>query len=188
MRRTPRPPVIAIRILLCAPVLGLGLTGCWTPPTADVQPSGEPRLIQAGIPVTARREPAVVQSVDSATRTLVVWTPGEPQSSVTYKVGPTISSLQEIEAGDKVEVTTTAQLSVYVLRDGRLPGATPETVDVGARVLSVDPSYRLLTLQYPNGQTETYKVKRDVKLQEMSAGDAVVVHEGEVIALKRKRR
>jgi hypothetical protein len=43
----------------------------------------------------------------------------------------------------------------------------------------VDPSYRLLTLQYLNGQTEILKASLDAKLMEMQPGDAVVLQSAE---------
>ena len=46
----------------------LALTGCWTAPVASVQPKGEPRLIQDGIAVEARKSSAIVRSVDATAR------------------------------------------------------------------------------------------------------------------------
>ena len=40
------------RTLLLA-VATFALTGCWTAPVATVQPKGDARLIQSGIPVVA---------------------------------------------------------------------------------------------------------------------------------------
>ena len=58
-----------------------------------------------------------------------------------------------------------------------MPGAggAAETIRANAKVLRVDPSYRLLSLQYPDGRAETFKVGLDVKLLEMQPGDDVVV-------------
>jgi len=72
-----------------------------------------------------------------------------------------------------------------VLRDGQLPGAGAAPA-VHARVLAVDPSYRLLKLQYPDGENETIKVPLGTKLEQMEAGDSVVIRPVEVIALRRK--
>jgi hypothetical protein len=165
----------------------LGLAGCWTAPRADVQPRGEPRLIQAGIPVRSVREPAIVDSVDAATRTIVVRTPGAQQTS-TYKVSAGVSNLGQFRFGDKVQATVAQELSIYVLRDGQWlgPGGKPQTITADARVLSVDPSYRLLTLQYPNGRNETFKVGLDTRLREMEAGNSVVIRPVEAVALRKR--
>jgi hypothetical protein len=163
----------------------LALTGCWTAPVADVQPKGEARLIQSAISVESVKAPALVEGVDRNTRTIVVRTPGAPETS-TYKVGREVENFSSIRMGDKVKATVKEELSVYVLRNGEAPGAdgTPEKIAASARVLSIDPSYRLLTLQYPNGENETLKVAVGVKLKEMEAGDAVVIRPIEVVALR----
>ena len=171
-------------------LLGAALTlaGCWTAPVADVQPKGEARLIQNAISVESVKAVAFVEGIDRDSGTIVVRTPGAPETS-TYQVGRGVENFSRFGLGDKVEATVREELSVYVLRDGQAPGAdgVPEKIAADARVLSVDPSYRLLTLQYPNGKNETFKVALDVKLKEMEAGDAVVIRSVEAVALKRKR-
>jgi len=173
-------PVTALLSLL-APAL----TGCWTAPVANVQPKGEARLIQAAIAVRSVKGPALVQSVDAGKRSIVVLYPSA-SATATYRVGPGVSNLDAIRAGDKVRVTLVEELTVYVLKKGQLPGArgAPETIKTDAKVLMVDPSYRLLTLQYGNGDAETFKVGLYVKLMEMEAGDDVVIRPIEAVALK----
>jgi len=169
-------------------VAALMLAGCWMAPTADVQPRGEPRLIQDGIVVRSVKSASIVRAVDYATRTIVLIRAGAAPS--TYRVGPRVSSFGRIRPGARVKVTVAEQLAVYVLRDGRLPGAggTLKSIAANAKVLSVDPSYRLLTLQYPGGERETLKVGLDVALGQMEAGDDVVVQPLEVVALRVRKR
>jgi hypothetical protein len=166
----------------------LALAGCWTAPVADVQPKGEARLIQSAISVESVKAPAIVEAVDRNSGTIVVRTPGAAETS-TYKVGRGVENFSSLSMGDKVKATVREELSVYVLRNGEAPGAdgTPEKIAASARVLSVDPSYRLLKVQYPNGEDETFKVALGVKLKEMEAGDTVVIRPVEAVALKRKR-
>jgi hypothetical protein len=78
---------------------------------------------------------------------------------------------------------------VYVRRDGHLPsaGGSPHTVVSDAQVLSVDPSYRLVTLHFPDGHNETFKVSLRVKLDEMETSDAVTIQPVEAIALRMKK-
>jgi len=105
----------------------LALTGCWTAPTTRVQPAGEPRLIQGGIAVQSVKEPAVVQSVDAGTRTIVLQNWSRPAKS-TYKAGPKVSNFDRIKVGDQVEATVAEELTVYVLKNGQLPvaGGAPQ--------------------------------------------------------------
>jgi len=169
--------------LLCA--AALVFSGCWTPPVANVQPKGEPRLIQGGIAVESVKNAAIVQSVDAGTRTIIVQTPGD-SATATYRVSPKVTNFDRIKVGNKIRVTVAEELTVYVLRDGKLPGVkgVSETIAANAKVLQVDPSYRLLTLQYPNGESETFKVGLGVKLKEMAAGDDVVIRSLEVLSVR----
>jgi len=162
----------------------LVLAGCWTAPVATVQPQGQARLIQDGIAVTSVKDAAVVSSVDSSAGAIVLRVPGRAET-LTYKVGPKVSNLNDVKAGDVVQATVSEDLAVYLLRDGQLPGVDGR-VTVDARVLVVDPSYRLLTLQYPDGQHETFKVLPGTRLEQMEAGDSVVIRPVAVLALRRK--
>jgi len=165
------------------PAAALILAGCWTAPNAKVQPGGEPRLIQSGITVESVKDPATVQALDPGQGTITLILPGG--ATTTYKVGPNVKHFDLVHAGDKVEATVTEELAVYLLANGRLPdGATAETLGVNAKVLQVDPSYRLLTLQYPNGQSEIVKPGLNTRMQQMAPGDSVVVRPGELTAIK----
>ena len=172
-----------LRSVLSAAALALG--GCWTAPNANVQPKGEPRLIQSGIGVQSVKKSAIVQSINAGTRTIVVLPSGEATAS-TYKVGAHVSNFDRIKAGDKVDVTIAEELAVYVLRGDQLPAPSgaPETIVATARVLSIDSSYRLLKVQYSGGRRETFKVGLEVDLREMQAGDSVVIRTGEAVALR----
>ena len=165
------------------PVIVLALAGCWTPPNANVQPKGSPGLIQSGFTVEVVQDPAPVASIDASQRTITLKrTDGLTK---TYAVGPKVKNLDQIKAGDQVKATVEDELAIYILQNGRLPdGTTAETLGVNARILQVDPSYRILTLQYPNGQAEKFKAGLDAKLQEMAPGDDVVAKPKEVIKIR----
>jgi hypothetical protein len=165
-------------------LLSAALAGCWTAPVANVQPKGEPRLIQDSIAVESVKQPAIVQSVDASARSVVVQPLGAA-TTVTYKAGPKVEHFDRIKTGDKVEARVAERLSIYVSRDGKVPGpnGVPEAIASDAKVLMVDVSYRLLTVQYPNGQRETFKVALSVKLRDMEAGDDVVVQSLEAVQL-----
>jgi hypothetical protein len=151
------------------------LAGCWTPPSADVRPPGPPRLIQKGIVVRSVMRRAVVQSVDPDTRTVVMQIPGTPGTQA-YRAGPNVSDLAHLTPGATVTAKVAEELTVYVAPDGGLPGDDGKTLaGTPAKVLSVDSSYRLLTLQLPDGRAPTYKVGLEVELNQIQSGDAVMI-------------
>jgi hypothetical protein len=163
----------------------LALGGCWTAPTAKLRAKGAPRLIQDAVAVESVKNPVIVQSVDAGTRTVVVLNPADLAPTI-YKAGARVFNLDRIRAGDRVRATVAEQLTVLVLQDGRLPAADGRIgpIEANAKVLMVDPSYRLLTLRYPDGTTETFKVGLDVRLRQMEPGDDVVVRAVEAVALQ----
>ncbi len=164
----------------------LSASGCWAPPRADVQPRGEPGLIEAGIRVESVVDPAIVQSVDVPSRTLVLVS-NLRRSGQPYRVDPKVSGLSRLRAGDGVRATVIDDLSVYVLPADNGSGPHSDSLRPDARVLSVDRSYRLLTVQYPDGHDETFKVRREVELRKMQPGDAVLMRPVELIALSRQK-
>ena len=158
------------------------LAGCWQPPRADVRPSGEPRIIDEAIAVESTRT-GIAQAVDPAARTIAVLEPTNKVPQI-YDLAPG-SPIHGIKAGEHVRLTLAERLTVYVAPLGELvPEADGISTTSDARVLSVDRSYRLLTLLRTDGRRETFKVARNVKLSEMQPGDDVAVDSTQVIAVR----
>src|SRR5277367_2508346 len=153
-----------VAILTVLPFFALALAGCWTPPNANVQPVGKPGLIQGGISVEIIQEPVMVTAVDASQRTITL--KHDDGSTKTFTVSETVKNLDQVKVGDTIKATVKAELSVYILDNGRLPNADgtsrPKTINFNAKVLQVDPSYRLLTLQFSNGKTLTIKAALNV--------------------------
>lgn len=159
------------------------LAGCWQPPRADVRPSGEPRVIDQAIEVESTRT-GLVQSIDPMARTIAVIEPTDKLPQI-YAVAPG-RSMPEIKPGERVRLTLAERLTVYVQGIGEV---APEVDGIyqtssDAKVLSVDRSYRLLTLLRADGQRETFKVAQNVKLNEMQPGDDVAVESMQVVAVR----
>ena len=167
------------------PVVALTLTGCRTPPNAHVQPAGKPGLIQSGIPVIIVQEQVTVKSVDADRRMITLR--HADGSTKTFNVDATVKNFDQVKVGDMVNATVKAEMAVYILENGRLPnpdGTTrPKTINFNAKVLTVDPRCRLLTLQFSNGRTLTIKAGLDVLLEKMAPGDEVVIRSHEVTAI-----
>ena len=171
------------------PTLALTPMGCSTPPNSNVQPVGKPGLIQGGIPVQIVQEPVTVEALDAGKRAITLkHTDG---SIKTFNVDPTVQNFDQVKVGDTISAGVKAELSVYILDHGRLPGANgttrPKTINFNARVLAVDPSHRLLTLQFSNGRTLTIKAGLNVQLEKMAPGDDVVMRSHEVTAIAIKK-
>jgi hypothetical protein len=173
--RTMKKAVFALLPALVA----LTLTGCWTPPNANVQPKGEPRLIQSGVSADVYKVRVTVKTIDAGNQTIGIEL--SDGTAINCTLSPQVKTSRPLQIGDQIKVTLAEKLAVYVLKDGRLPGpgGTDEAIPFIARVQTVDPSYRLLKLQYLNGQTLGLKTDLDAKLLEMQPGDAVVLQNAE---------
>jgi hypothetical protein len=164
----------------------LSLSGCWIAPNPHAQPKGPPRLIQDGIHAQSDKQMVIVQSVDAEKRTLTVKDP-DVQETTTYKVAADVSNLGKFKAGDKVWARLAATFSIYALRDQLPDAGSPEPGVTTAKVLQVDPSYRLLKLQHPNGSTQQFKTALGAKLAQMESGDDVVIRGVEAVELSGNR-
>ena len=178
----------------------LALPGCWSAPiarlqsarlqSARLQAKGTRPLSRGAIVLTAEsvKPLAVVQSVDLAARAITLRPPGETRL-ISYKVDLSVSNLERLKAGDRVQSTVTEEIMVYVRRDGDLPSdrRLRQTGVTDAQVLSIDPSYRLMTLHFPDGRDETLKVSQQMKLDRVETGDEVTIRPLEAIALRMKK-
>lgn len=155
------------------------LSGCWTAPSANVRPEGKPRVIAEGIEVDRTVDFAKVEAVDPAARTVTLSVGGALMPS--YKLGRAVRNLDDVRTADHVRATISELLTVYV--EGHTFHVAAPSRSPDARVLVVDPSYRLLTVQYPNGETETFKTALHTRMDDLEAGDAVAIREVEVTEL-----
>jgi len=171
-------------------LLALTFTGCWTPPNANVQPPGKPGLVQGDIPVDVIQYPVTVKAIDLSRRTITLAHADDSQK--VFNVLPSVDNLEAVKVGDVIRATVKAHLSVYILDHGRLPNADgtsrPKTINFNARVLSVDPSYRLLTVQFTNGRTLTIKTALNVQLTRMAPGMDVVMRSNDVTRIQISNR
>ena len=166
----------------------MGLAGCWTPPNANVQPAGKPGLIQGGIPLEVIQKDVKVVSLDAAKRTMTL--AHEDGTTKTFKVNDQVKNFDALKVGDTVTVQVKARFAVYITDHGQIPNpdGTPgfHTVRVDARILKLDPSYRLVTVQFTSGKTLEVKMGLDVDLLKMAPGDDVELVTEEVESIKIK--
>jgi hypothetical protein len=184
-RRYPTPKQAIASPLLS--FVSLILAGCWTIPNANVQPGGEARLIQGGIGANSLLDPVIVRAIDLTAHTLVL--SSAESAATTYRVSPRVTDLGRVRVGEKLRPEVREEFTVYVLRAGQAPGPSgaPQAIAATARVLGIEPSYRLLTLQYLDGQHATFKVGLEVKLSQMEVGDSVAIRAIEVTRLRKDR-
>src|ERR1700675_1236807 len=170
---TPKVSLVAVTMLM---------SSCWTAPNANLRPKGEPRVIGDSIVVEISTPPMRVESIDRVKRILVA-SPRDA-STIEMTIAPGVRNLEDVHAGDQIRPKVRENLTIYV-------APQPERVDGGktggpraSRVLVIDPSYRLLAVQYPDGRTDTFKVGLNTRLKDMEPGDSVAVNTFEAVDLR----
>ncbi len=126
--------------------------------------------------------------MDPLARTIGLSEPGARLA--VYEVGPGVHQCGDIRIGDRVHAKIAEVLTVYIAPAGEHAAAETSARSrwPDARVLTFDPSYRLLTVQYPDGKRETFKIALHTPMGGIEAGDFVAIHRPLVIELGVRRR
>jgi hypothetical protein len=198
-------------VLSLVPVAILACTSCSSDDSAEKGGTGtdyqrsSTTEYQQGVPggmmVDTYQITATVAAVDHAKRQYTLVTPDGRRAQFT--AGPEVTNFDQVREGDRVKATVTEQLLVSVREKGQPrtesqttaqiavapKGAKPavvmaDTVDVTARVKSVDMKNRKATLEFPDGRTRTVSVRPDVQLSDTDVGREVVFQATESIAVK----
>jgi hypothetical protein len=158
----------------------LCLCGCWTAPSTVLRthlPPGPLATLKVFTDVSAAR----VEAVDCGGRKVTL---GRLEALGTYGIGQGVKYWQRLHPGDQVDARIHLELSVYI------PPTAGDSPPPAARVLTVDPSYRLLTLHYASGGSDTFKVDLRTPVARVMPGAWVDLHPREVSSLDvpRERR
>ena len=181
---------------LLAPVAILTLSSCSsTSQNGSKDTMGNTAVANDGaharIVINSVTATATVDSINATNREVVLRR--EDGSLTSYICGPDVRNFDQIEVGDRVNVTLADELAVALVEGDQPPasvsstvvvrapvGAKPggkvmDTVGFTARVVTVDYQQRLVTLLMPDGRNKTVKVGPDINLAKVNPGDIVGV-------------
>ena len=144
------------------------------------------------IAVSVLKASATVEAVDAAKRTVTL--KGQAGETKTLKCGPEVRNFDQIKVGDTVNLTFVDEVAAYVRKadappmaeegamvalapKGAKPGALmAETVEVKAKIESVNTKKHTITFLNPDGSKKTVKVAKTAKaLKELKKGDDIVL-------------
>jgi len=155
--------------------------------------------VPGGVIVETYKTTATVTAVNASTRKVTLVAPDGAKTD--FKAGPEVVNFDQIRVGDQVKVTVAEQLVVFLRKngepasDGRVTavalapkGAKPgvlmaDTVEVTAKVKSIDLKHHKATLLFPDGKSRTFAARKDVDLTKVSIGEDVVIRTTEAIAI-----
>jgi hypothetical protein len=191
--------LVKLTPFLLLPALLL-LAGCWTNPYILKPATGDPAFAGSMVVVDSYDAKAAVESINQDSRQIVL--KYDDGSTTTNIAGPEVVNFDKISAGDTVKARIGEEIGIFLVKNGPLPatttgvliqgaakGANPAgvmvtTIDMSARVIMADRSYRMLTLKYANGQVKTFKVPLPFTLEHVAVGDDVVLRATQTIALR----
>lgn len=195
-----KPITLKLTILALLPAATLVFTSCSTEPKAeDPGWTASQYGVAGGVKIATGRVTATITGVDKATRKVTLVTKDGAKQAFT--AGPEVANFAQLEVGDQVKATVTEQLVVFVREPGQpsddgaaaavalaplgeKPGALmASTVEITAKVKSIDVKHRKATLLFPDGTTKTFPVRQDVDLTKHRVGDEVVIRATEAIAV-----
>ena len=181
------------------PATLLALTGCGTPPANPLATETSPAFAGGRVVVQTSCEKAEVTELVPARSAVALRSSGG--ATTQCKVAPQVANLSQIQVGEKVHATLSKAVAIFLVKNGPPPAAGAGvtvsgpaeagqpgnvvllTTDVQAKVYSVDRSYRLLRLQYPDGNKIEYKIPLPDTLLGVEKGDEAVVRSTEPLAI-----
>jgi len=189
-------------IVVLLPVAALTFSACCS--SSKCEPKVESLTViqpgeAGGVMVETREQTATVTGIDKATRTVTMVT--KEGAKINYKAGPEVRNFNQIEVGDQVKAIMAEQLVVFARKPGEPSsdgassvlvaaplGAKPavmtaSTVELTAKVKSIDVKNQKATLVFPDGKSKTFKARKDVDLTRYAVGDEVVFRITEAMAV-----
>ena len=181
------------------PALMLAFTGYAQSPTATAKTKAKPGA-EGAIEVGAITATSKVTKVDASNRTVTLT--NEAGETNTYKLGKNVRNFDQIKVGDQVKATLLESVAVTVSKSNAAPdagahgvvavapkGAMPgvvmaKTRQITAKIVSVDPEARTVTVEGPMGGKPTIKVGPNVNLGELQAGDHVTLRMTDALAIR----
>jgi len=184
-------------LMATIPALMLAVAGYAEDPSAAPKDKVDAK---GAIEVRAITETVKVTAVDPAKRTVTLVNPDGITN--TYELGKKVRNFDQIKVGDEVKATLLEAVAVAVSKSSAPPdasgrdsvavapkGAKPgvimaKTRQISAKIVSVDPQARTVTVEGPAGGTPTIRVGPNVNMNELQKGDDVTLRVTDALALR----
>ena len=186
--------------IVVMPAAMLALTSCSSTPQGEgTTMVTAQKGVPGGVIVQTYKVTATVTAVDAASRKVTLITADGAKTTV--KAGPEVVNFDQIQVGDQVKATVAEQLVMFMRKNGEPAndgeaaavalapvGAKPgmvmaNTMEETGKVEAIDLAHRKATLRFPDGHSQTFKVRKDVDMTKGKIGDEVVFRTTEAMAI-----
>jgi Cu/Ag efflux protein CusF len=194
---------IRMTVVALLPAALFTLTSCSSaskpPPEEGAAVETYKKGVPGGVIVQTVKVTATVTAIDQVKRKATLL--GADGKKFTVQVGKEAVNFDQVHVGDRV-IATLTQKVVVSLDDkaapsaegeaavvalapkGGQPGAlAAETIQVTGKVIAIDLEKRKATLQFEDGNTETFSVRPDLDLSRHKVGERVVFRVTEMVAI-----
>jgi hypothetical protein len=155
--------------------------------------------VPGGVFVDSSETKATVTAINSKKREVTL-TDVNGQT-LTAQVGPEVVNFDQIEEGDTVTVSVIQTLAIYLadaeisepdssasMATAAAKGEKPGMVvahgsQTTATVTAIDLENQAATLQFADGSSETFPVRKDIDLSKYEVGEKVVFEEGVILSI-----
>ena len=155
--------------------------------------------VPGGVYVQTYEAVATVTAIDPATRKITLRR--ENGNEATYTAPGEMVNFNQLHVGDRIKATVTGKAVVFMATDappqgegaativaltpeGSKPGAlVADTVQIKAKVTAIDLKKRRATLEFPDGHSETFTVRKDVDLTQRKVGEEVVIRATQAVLI-----
>lgn len=141
---------------------------------------------------------AIVTAIDASTRKVKLTMSNGKRTTV--KCGPEVRNFNQIHINDRVYVTATQEIAVYLDKGmppgsgrgasvalaplGAKPGAVmADIVQATVKITAIDPATRKVTFKNREGKSTTLKAGEHINLAKVKVGDSVTIRQTEAVAI-----
>jgi Cu/Ag efflux protein CusF len=182
--------------LILLPAAVFTLAACFSKAEPVKKESSVTKTSTGAFVVNTVSSSATVTGIDAANRNVTLT--ASDGTKTTVKCGPEVRNFNQIKMKDRVNVVYTEELAVFLgggsqpdaatavalAPVGAKPGAvTAQTVQITAKVTSIDLATRKVTLQLPDGAWKTVTAGEQIDLVNVKLGDTVTARYTEAVAI-----
>jgi hypothetical protein len=181
------------------------LTSCASAPKVEkVSTSAYREGVPGGALVETYKITVNVAEIDAASRKVTLVAPDG--SGNIFTALPTDRTFDQLKVGEQVQATVTRQLVVFLRRNGAPLNSAPmieaglapdisssdvlksDTVQRVARVGAIDRKHRQATLDFLDGTSQRFDVRKDVNLELVQPGEQVVIRTTSAVVLSLEKK